>query len=172
MPKNIKGGKKGRRGKNEIEERFFEQKEPGQAYALVTQYFGNGRVEVNCFIEKEPEEDKDESNDKENKEKEKEFENQKKLGIIRGTMRKRKYKNNVTVGSVVIVGIREYEDGKCDIMHVYNNDEVRRLRRMGEIPNVAVEAGSNGEIVNEEDYINFFDEHEMDEESEDDIENI
>ena len=171
MPKNTKGGKKGRRGKNEVEERYFEQKEEGQAYALVTQYYGNGRVEVNCFIEKKPDEKSDENKESNNQPVEKEFENQKKLGIIRGTMRRRKYKNNVTMGSVVIVGIRDFEDGKCDIMHVYNNDEVRKLRRMGEIPNVAVESGSNGELV-EEDAIEFFGEEDMEEESEDDIENI
>ena len=171
MPKNVKGGKKGRRGKNEVEERFFEQKENGQAYALVTQYYGNGRVEVNCFIEKKREESGDKNDkDKNNDQPEKEFDNQKKLGIIRGTMRRRKYKNNVTTGSLVIVGIREFEQDKCDIMHVYNNDEVRRLRKMGEIPNVAVESGGNGELVTEEDNINFFDDEES--RSEDEIENI
>ena len=39
-----------------------------------------------------------------------EFNISKKLGIISGTMRKRKYKNNVTVGSVVIVGLRDFEN--------------------------------------------------------------
>ena len=66
MPKNTKGGKKGRRGKNEVEERYFEEKTHGQAYALVTQYFGNGRVEVNCFIERAQSQPKSE-NDEETK---------------------------------------------------------------------------------------------------------
>lgn len=170
MPKNIKGGKKGRRGKNEVEERYFEQKEDGQAYAVVTQYYGNGRVEVNCFIEKEIEDNSEENKSNQNNiPKEKEFENQTKLGIIRGSMRRRKYKNNVTVGSIVIVGIRDFEEGKCDIMHVYNNDEARKLKKMGDIPNVAVDSGSNG-LVNEDDTMDFF--AEEDEDVEDEIENI
>lgn len=146
MPKNTKGGKKGRRGKNEVEERYFEEKTHGQAYALVTQYFGNGRVEVNCFIERAQSQPKSE-NDEETKDSqeftrndgvEKEFDSEKKLGIIRGSIRKKKYKNNVTVGCLVIVGLRDFEKDKCDILHVYNNDEVRKLRKQGDIPSVAV----------------------------------
>mgnify|MGYP001223150727 CR=1 FL=1 len=182
MGKNIKGGKKGRRGKNDIEERFFETKEEGQCYALVTQYYGNGRVEVNCFLEV-PKSDNIENNenpDTESNSNEKEFNISKKLGIIRGTMRKRKYKNNVTVGCVVIVGLRDFENDKCDIMHVYNNDEVRKLKKMGEIPNVAVEAGSTD--IKQEDSVDFFEDEEEETEDnfntspqsslEEDIENI
>ena len=171
MPKNIKGGKKGRRGKNEVEERYFEEKTFGQAYALVTQYFGNGRVEVNCFIEKENndsssiEKQTDQDQDINYGNKEKEFEIEKKLGIIRGAIRKKKYKNNVTVGCLVIVGLRDFEKEKCDILHVYNNDEARKLRKKGDIPNIAIDSGIN-EIKEEE--VEFFDEAESDNE----IENI
>jgi hypothetical protein len=37
----------------------------------------------------------------------------------------------VALGSVVLLGIREYEDKKGDIVYVYNQDEVRYLKRIG-----------------------------------------
>ena len=49
--KNTKGGKKGRRGKNDSggPKRELYYKEDGQEYAQVTKMLGNGRVEASCF---------------------------------------------------------------------------------------------------------------------------
>lgn len=49
--KNTKGGKKGRRGKNDSAgpKRELIYKEEGQEYAQITKMLGNGRVEASCF---------------------------------------------------------------------------------------------------------------------------
>jgi translation initiation factor 1A len=46
-------------------------------------------------------------------------------------MRKRVW---IQTGDVVLVGLREYQDGKADIIHKYNPEEVKNLRNLKEIP--------------------------------------
>jgi translation initiation factor 1A len=113
MPKNKgKGGKNRRRGKNENEEtkRQLEFKEPGQEYAQVVRMLGNGRCECYCF------------------------DGTTRLGHIRGKMRKKVW---VSAGDIVLVGLRDYQDGKADIIHKYNADEARNLKTYGELPDTA-----------------------------------
>ena len=38
------------------------------------------------------------------------------------------------MGDVVLVSLREYENEKCDVVEKYNEDEVRKLKKAGEIP--------------------------------------
>ncbi len=33
----------------------------------------------------------------------------------------------VNVGDLVLVGLRDFDKTKCDIVHKYNNDEVKNL---------------------------------------------
>lgn len=113
MPKNKgKGGKNRRRGKNENEEtkRQLEFKEPGQEYAQVVRMLGNGRCECYCY------------------------DGQTRLGHIRGKMRKKVW---VSAGDIVLVGLRDFQDGKVDIIHKYNADEARNLKQYGELPDTA-----------------------------------
>ena len=119
MPKNKgKGGKKFKRGKHENitrREMIFKE-EQGQAYGIIDKMLGNGRVYLSYFL-----------NDKEN--------NMRKydaLGIIRGSMKKRVW---ICPNDVVLVSIREFEEGKVDILHKYENDEVSTLVKSKEIPN-------------------------------------
>ena len=37
-------------------------------------------------------------------------------------------------GDIVLVGLRDYEQGKCDVMHKYTADEARQLKSYGELP--------------------------------------
>ena len=37
-------------------------------------------------------------------------------------------------GDVVIVALRDFEDDKCDIIYVYQKKEVKKLIKLGEIP--------------------------------------
>mmetsp|Transcript_1790 Transcript_1790/g.7812 ORF Transcript_1790/g.7812 Transcript_1790/m.7812 type:complete len:100 (+) Transcript_1790:334-633(+) len=53
------------------------------------------------------------------------------LGHIRGKMRKKVW---VTAGDIVLVGTRDYQDDKVDIIHKYNGDEARKLKQYGELP--------------------------------------
>jgi translation initiation factor 1A len=82
-------------------------KDDGQEYAQVVKMLGNGHVELDCC------------------------DDIKRLGTIRGKMRKRVW---IQTGDVVLVGLREYQDGKADIIHKYNPEEVKNLRNLKEIP--------------------------------------
>lgn len=102
------GGKNRRRGKN-IDENTKElvKKEEGQEYALVLKMLGNGRIDAKCYDGKS------------------------RLAHIRGKMRKKVW---INVGDTILVGLREFEDGKCDVIHKYQGDEVRKLVADGQIP--------------------------------------
>jgi len=110
MPKNKgKGGKNRRRGKNESEEkRELTTKTAGQEYGQVIRMLGNGRLEAFCFDGKN------------------------RQCHIRGKMRKRQWVNQ---GDIVLLGLREFQDDKADVILKYNADESRRLKRMGHLPN-------------------------------------
>jgi translation initiation factor 1A len=113
MPKNKgKGGKNRRRGKNEneTEKRELVFKEDGQEYAQVTRMLGNGRLEAMCF------------------------DGTKRLCHIRGKLRKKVWINQ---GDIILVGLRDYQDAKADVILKYNPDEARNLKAYGEIPESA-----------------------------------
>jgi len=109
MPKNKgKGGKNRRRGKNENEEkRELIFKEDGQEYAQVIRMLGNGRLEAMCI------------------------DGEKRMCHIRGKMRKKVW---VNTGDIVLVGLREYQDSKADVILKYLADEARSLKQYGELP--------------------------------------
>merc|ERR1712048_1128867 len=110
MPKNKgKGGKNRRRGKNENEQtkRGLELKEEDQEYAQVTKILGNGKLQVYCF------------------------DGETRTANIRGKMRKKVWINN---NDIILVGLRDYEKHKCDVINKYHPDEARRLKRQGHIP--------------------------------------
>lgn len=118
MPKNSgKGGKKHRKHKNQtITKREMIWKDNNQAYAIVDKMLGNGRVSLSYFTR-----DEDEHLKKNHA-----------LGIIRGTMRRKKIW--IKIEDVVLVGLREFEDGKVDILHKYDYDETKSLELIQEIP--------------------------------------
>lgn len=94
----------------------------GQAYARVTKMLGNGRLLATCSDGAE------------------------RLCIIRGSMRKREW---VRVGDTVLVALRDFQDGKADIVFKYLDTEVHRLRTLGEdvvLPN-AQEDGDEDEAA-------------------------
>ena len=108
-----KGGKNRRRGKKgggEEEKRELDFKEHGQEYGQVLKMLGNGRLDVYCFDGK------------------------KRLGHIRGKMRKRVW---INVGDIILVGLREFQDAKCDVLLKYTPDEARNLKIYGELPDSA-----------------------------------
>merc|ERR1711924_475989 len=109
MPKNKgKGGKNRRRGKNEGEEkRELIFKEDGQEYAQVIRMLGNGRLDAQCI------------------------DGVKRLCHIRGKMRKKVW---VSTGDIILVGLRDFQDEKADVILKYNADEARSLKAYGELP--------------------------------------
>mmetsp|Transcript_8553 Transcript_8553/g.15159 ORF Transcript_8553/g.15159 Transcript_8553/m.15159 type:complete len:143 (+) Transcript_8553:224-652(+) len=128
MPKNKgKGGKNRRRGKNdnENEKRELIFKEDGQEYAQILKMLGNGRCEAYCF------------------------DGEKRLCHIRGKLRKKVW---VNVGDIVLLGLREFEDAKADVILKYSPEEARALKRYGEIPETAqINEGGGDEFEEGED---------------------
>ncbi|WP_411022999.1 translation initiation factor eIF-1A, partial [Salmonella sp. s51228] len=113
MPKNKgKGGKNRRRGRNEndYEKRELVFKMDGQEYAQVTKMLGNGRVEAQCF------------------------DGIIRLCHIRGKMRKKVWINN---GDIILIGLRDFQDAKGDVILKYTADEARNLKTYGELPETA-----------------------------------
>ena len=110
MPKNKgKGGKNRRRGKNENErdKRELVFKEDGQEYAQVAKMLGNGRLEALCF------------------------DGVKRLCHIRGKLRKKVWINQ---SDIILVGLRDYQDAKADVILKYSAEEARDLKSYGELP--------------------------------------
>ncbi|CAF2616233.1 unnamed protein product [Rotaria sp. Silwood2] len=113
MPKNKgKGGNKCRRGKNENDDtkRELILKEDGQSYAQVDRILGNGYLEALCF---------DSTGGK------------KRLSHIRGKLHKKQWINQ---GDVILIGLRDYQDYRADVIMKYHADEARELKQLHEIP--------------------------------------
>ena len=78
----------------------------------------------------------------------------KRLCHIRGKMRKKVW---VSTGDIILVGLRDFQDEKADVILKYNADEARSLKAYGELPdNIRVnETETFNEEANENDA--FFD---------------
>ena len=102
-----KGNKNRRKGTKGQEKRELEYKDDGQEYAQVTKMLGNSRVDVLCM------------------------DGVKRLGIIRGSMRNKVW---IRFSDFVLVGLRDFQDDKCDILLKYTTEEVRNVKSYGELP--------------------------------------
>ena len=124
MPKsNAKGGNKHRRCKNHtsFEKQDLIIKEEGQEYAQVNKMLGSGRLEAYCFDGKT------------------------RLCHIRGKMLK---KNWINVGDIVLIGLRDYQDIKADVIHKYSMEDARKLKSQGEVPdNVNISEKNNSDNI-------------------------
>ncbi|KAG5318028.1 IF1AX factor, partial [Pseudoatta argentina] len=78
-----------------------------QEYAQVTKMLGNGRLEAMCF------------------------DGVKRLCHIRGKLRKKVWINQ---GDIILIGLRDYQDAKADVILKYTSDEARNLKTYGEFP--------------------------------------
>jgi len=85
---------------------------------------GNGRLEAYCF------------------------DGQKRLCRIRGSMRK---KNWIKVGDFLLIGLRDYQNDKADIIKLYSADEAHLLKSYGEFP----ETVKLNDIEEEEEEVTF-----------------
>ena len=110
MTKKTGGGNKHKKKKNnpsvEIERELIFKVE-SQEYGQVLRLLGNCRLEIQCFDGKT------------------------RLGNIRGSMRKKVW---IKVNDVILVSLRDFEDGKCDVIHKYESKEVNSLKMLDEIP--------------------------------------
>jgi translation initiation factor 1A len=112
MPKK-KSHKGARRAHKDKKRELLFKSEDGQTYGRVEKMLGNGRLLVTSeFATKE-------SN---------------LLCKIRGSMRRSEW---ISVGDTVLISLRDFQDDKADVLHVYNRDEVLMLTKWGmleEIP--------------------------------------
>ncbi|XP_045806213.1 eukaryotic translation initiation factor 1A-like [Trifolium pratense] len=132
MPKNKgKGGKNRKRGKNEAddEKRELVFKEDGQEYAQVLRMLGNGRCEAMCLDNN----------------------GTKRLCHIRGKLHKKVW---IASGDIILVGLRDYQDDKADVILKFMPDEARLLKAYGELPdNMKLYVDCGGGDDDEEDDI-------------------
>ena len=110
MPKNKQGGKKTKRlhRDSSLHDRELVTKEDGQEYGEVTRILGGSFMECRCS------------------------DGSTRLCHVRGKMKK-KSGEWIGVKDIVLISLREYQDGKADIVHKYRPDEVVQLRRLGEL---------------------------------------
>jgi translation initiation factor 1A len=134
MGKNkSRGGKKHKKTKanrNNAAKRDLELKEDLQEYGVVIKMLGNCRCEIKCS------------------------DGVTRLGHIRGKMRKRVW---VTTGDIILASLRDYQDGKCDIIVKYNTGEINKLKSYGEIPQIFDRNTTNETIENVDEPFDFDD---------------
>ena len=136
MPTRKKGGRhqtrkqirRGANGGGPVEKRELVFKEDGQAYALVTAVHGSGRFQLQCS------------------------DGTQRMGILRGALHKRAW---VRLNTLVLAGLRDYQDDKADIIHVYNHEEFRQLTTYHEIPAAWTHASVDVQDEGEDDGIDF-----------------
>ena len=100
MPKN-KPKRTNRRGSQEKVRRELIYKEDGQEYAEVQKALGDGRFTMQCY------------------------DNISRIGKIRGKHHRRMW---IGVGDLILISLRDFEDGKADVLHKYSTEEARSLQ--------------------------------------------
>ena len=113
MVKNLSGGKRaktaGRKHETAAATRLRTSDDPAELYAVVTKFWGDGRLQVMCS------------------------DGVSRMCVIRQKFRGRRQRDNrVSAGSGLLVGLREFETAqdKCDLLEVYTSADVERLRLM------------------------------------------
>uniref|UniRef100_A0A6C0EJK5 S1-like domain-containing protein n=1 Tax=viral metagenome TaxID=1070528 RepID=A0A6C0EJK5_9ZZZZ len=111
MVKNIHGGNKHKKfarkrdetGKNNIASL---KKTPGQEYGYITKMLGSCRFDIICYDKKQ------------------------RIGHVRGKLRQRTW---FVVGDLVLLSLRDFQDGMCDMIQKYQYDDVNILINNNEV---------------------------------------
>ena len=98
-------------------------KEEQETYGQVLNALGNNRLMVKCFSD-----------------------NKDRICTIRGSMRKKIWINK---NDIVLVSLRDFQDDKADIIHKYDDSDVKRLKKMNEI----IIEDKPQEFINDDDLI-------------------
>lgn len=121
----IKRNKKTERKKKKTtfdSRRDLQIKTDGQVYAKVLKNLGNCRLELECY------------------------DGIKRLGHIRGSMKNKVW---ISVGDIVLISTRDFQDDKCDVILKYTSEEVRKLINYGDLTNNAADDSQINEEENE-----------------------
>ena len=121
MPRNKGiGGNKRRKGKKNatysINKKDLVKKDEHQMYARVIKLLGSGRLNALCE------------------------DGETRMCKIRGKMMKKDF---VKTDGIILISLREYENKKADVIHNYNDDEVRVLVSDGDINKEIISNESN-----------------------------
>jgi len=130
-----KGGKRAKRGKKFVPEETDKKtpfKEDGQDYAIITSLLGGFNIRVSILDTK--------------------------TELICGIPGKFRKKMWVKKDDIILVGIRSFQQDKCDLLYKYSPEEVSKLVSYGEIPVQNTEEGEtttleyfeNGEEENDQ----------------------
>jgi len=108
MVKNTGGGRNHKKAKStgSMHKRELRFREDLEDYALVEKVLGDCRLECLCT------------------------DGSQRVCHIRGKFRKRVW---MSVGDIVLISLREFEDKKADVIHKYTPEEATMLRDRGEI---------------------------------------
>jgi translation initiation factor 1A len=148
MPKNTKGGKGAKKGKNyaKSDTKLILKDNDTEEYGIVKSKLGNGRFTISC-------------ND-----------NIERIGIIRGKDRKRKW---VNLNNIVLVQKWDFttSENKCTIINIYDNSQINKLIKTNQITKSLITVSDNN-FDNSNDIDDVFDYsvHESDDEESDDEE--
>lgn len=128
MPKKTKSFKKSNGDEKAV--RKLAEKGDDTNYGMVTKVLGNSHFMVKLNME-----------------------NKEVYARLCGKFRKgsKKRENFVNVNSVVLVGLRDFEDDKVDIIHVYKPEEVRQLKKSGQYIEESMRDADDTQAVIEED---------------------
>ena len=101
-------------------------KEEGQEYAKVFKMLGNGRLIAYCYdgIER--------------------------MCHIRGKLKKKVW---IGVNDIILISLRDFQDGKADVLYKYSDQDIRQLVKMDELPNTPITKNTGEESI--EDYSGF-----------------
>jgi len=107
MGKKLTKKKQQKTVQNQENNREILMREAGLEYAQAVKMLGEGRLEINCFDGKT------------------------RMGHIRGKINKRVW---ISPGDILLVALRDFQDDKADIVHKYSLDEIKELKKIGQIP--------------------------------------
>ena len=110
MKRNLKGGKKYKKGKRDLNDNkiIFKETSEGEEYGKVVKLLGNCRLY--CKLKDGTEQ----------------------LCIIPGKMKKKRIW--VRIDNIVLISIRDYQPDKADILHLYPPSQIEILKKNNELP--------------------------------------
>lgn len=140
MVRNLRGGSKHKKAKSgqpsTSEKVVLRDESVGEYYAYVSKAYGSGHFGVHAVYSNE---------EGLLKLSEKEYQ-----GRVSGRMRKQKYRNFVRPNDLVLISKREFQtnDDKVDIIHVYKDNALHKLIRMGHVPQIENLKANDGDSIN------------------------
>ncbi|XP_065196535.1 eukaryotic translation initiation factor 1A, Y-chromosomal-like [Sycon ciliatum] len=131
-PNKEKGGKNRRWGK--IDSHYYNGelvfREDRHEYAQVTKLFGCCRREAFCY------------------------DGRTRICQIRGKLRKKVW---IKHGNIILIGLGDFQDSRADVILKYSDEEARKLKAYGELPETAKLTDSTTVAPDDEHYVVFDD---------------